>query len=176
MQHVRPSPRPRARSGRARLELRWERFHAIARELPPLFARHWAEIALDRDVVPLDPDWDSYFDLDARGVLHILTARVVAPAAHGAADLVGYVFNLVGGHQHYLSTRFAHTEMFWLDPAYRKGWEPVRMLRENMAGLAERGVVVSTINFKLGFRDGRVGRLLARLGYAATDIVMRKVL
>jgi len=181
------------RSGAARPELtfQWEQFADISRELPPLFHRHWRALALDQDFVPLDPDWDSYFQLALRGVLHVLTARAVVPA--GMADtcgsvvpathratarppLVGYVFNLIGGHQHYASTRFAHTEMFWLDPAYRKGWQPVRMLLENIAGLKARGVEVAVVNIKLHFKDARVGRLLARLGYTATDIVMRKVL
>jgi GNAT superfamily N-acetyltransferase len=169
MQHVRPSPaRPRV-SDPAKLEFRWERFHKIAHELPPLFKRHWEEIALDREFVPLDPDWDSYYANDLRGVLHVLTVR--------AGDtLAGYVFNLVGGHLHYVGTRFAHTEMFWLDPAYRKGWAPVRMLQENIEGLRAREVEISTISFKLGFKNARVGKLLFRLGYEATDIVMRKVL
>ena len=166
---VRPS-----KDARPELTFQWEPFPAISRELPPLFKQHWREIALDQDFVPLDPDWDSYFDLALRGILHVLTAR---SASGGAGNLlVGYVFNLIGGHQHYAGTRFAHTEMFWLDPAYRKGWQPVRMFLENIAGLRAREVEVATINFKLHFKEARVGKLLARLGYAPCDIVMRKVL
>jgi hypothetical protein len=47
-------------------------------------------------------------------------------------------------------------------------------MQENLDGLKERGVQIATINFKLGFQDGRVGKLLARLGYEPADIVMRK--
>ena len=187
MKHVPPQlPSRPKRSDLAQLEFRWEPFHTLVSELPPLFKKHWAEIALDRDFVSLDPDWDSYFDLALRGRLHVLTARgkgvVDFPLSHQSNlslpvnPLRGYVFNLIGGHLHYNSTLFAHTEMFWLDPAYRKGWLPVRMMLENLAGLKERGVEVATINFKLHFKDARVGKLLARLGYEPTDIVMRKVL
>ncbi len=173
MQHVRPSPRLQSRSDPARLEFRWEHFSDISREIAPLWRRHWEEIALDQEFIPLDPDWDSYFDLALRGVLHVLTARTVAVER---SPLVGYIFNLIGGHQHYLGTRFAHTEMFWLDPDWRKGWQPVRMFLENLAGLKAREAEVATINFKLHFKNARVGKLLARLGYEPTDIVMRKVL
>lgn len=152
------------------LTFQWERLPSIARELQPLFERHWSEIALDRELVPLEPNWDDYFELDRRGVLHVLTAR-----NHRGA-LVGYCFNLVGPHLHYVSTRFAHTEMFWLAKRYRKGWRPVRMMATNLAGLKELGAKVATINFKLGFKSGRVGKLLSRLGYRPADIVMRKVL
>lgn len=172
MQHVRPPPKPCARSVPASPDLtfQWERFSALARELPPLFERHWREIALDHEATPLAPDWDSYYDLELRGVLHVLAAR------NAKGSLVGYIFNLIGGHQHYVTTRFAHTEMFWLAPRYRKGWAAVRMFRENLQGLKDREVTVATINFKLHFKDARVGKFLYRLGYRATDIVMRKVL
>lgn len=163
-------PKPLPLSGHARLNFAFERFGNIDKELPPLFRRHWEEIAHDRETIPLDPDWASYYDLDARGRLHILAAR------NAFGQLVGYVFNLVGGHLHYVSTTYAHTEMFWLAPMYRQGWEPVRMFLVNMAGLKERGAVVSTIGFKLEFQQGRVGKLLARLGYRPVDIVCKKVL
>lgn len=188
-QHVHPSPPLPKVSGRAQLDhfpadrnstlrkaspshelvFRWEAFHTISGELLPLFRRHYQEIALDKDVVALDPDWDTYHALDLTGRLHILTAR-------HRGKLVGYVFNLISGHLHYVSTRVAHTEMFWLDPAFRKGWLPVKMFQENLAGLKEREVVISSINFKLHFKDARVGKLLARIGYLPTDIVLRKVL
>jgi hypothetical protein len=167
---VDPATFRKARASKdGRLSFRWESFHKLSPELAPLFKRHWREIALDQKSIPLDPDWDCYFALDMRGILHVLTAR-------SGKTLVGYIFNLVGPHNHYASTRFAHTEMFWLAPEHRKGWQPVRMFLENLAGLKAREVQVATINFKLHFQDARVGKLLARLGYAPTDIVMRKML
>jgi hypothetical protein len=138
-------------------------------DLPPLFERHYQEIARDKDVIPLAPDWDSYYAMDLQGTLHILTAR-------WRGKLVGYIFNIVGWHQHYVTTRYAHTEMFWLHRDFRKGWLPVRFLSENLAGLKAREVKITTICFKLHFQDARVGKLLQRLGYKATDITMRKVL
>jgi hypothetical protein len=172
--HVPAPPKPRRPSVQEPrkspgLTFQWERFSAIARELPPLFERHWQEIALDHDAVPLAPDWDSYYDLELRGILHILTAR-----ADGA--LAGYIFNLIGGHQHYISTRCAHTEMFWLAPRWRRGWQPVTFFLENLRGLKDREVVLSTVNYKWHFQQGRVGRLFARLGYRPTDVVCRKLL
>src|SRR5258708_3980238 len=44
--------------------IKWERFGYFAHELPPLFMRHWKEIALNQDEVPLDPNWDRYFEYD----------------------------------------------------------------------------------------------------------------
>lgn len=139
----------------------------------PLWKKHYDEIALDKHICPLDPDWEFYFAIDNPGLkleLVVLTAR------SQSGKLAGYIFNLVGNHNHYASTRFATSEMFWLHPYFRKGWQPVRMFLENLKALKERRAEIATINFKLHFMDARVGKLLARLGYEPTDIVMRKVL
>lgn len=155
-------------SGRERLSFKWERFERISHELLPLFKKHYAEIAVDRDICPLDPDWDYYAGIDRMGLLRLLTAR----APNG--KLAGYIFNLIGGHNHYKSTRFAVTEMFYLHPHFRKGWQPVKFFIENIRGLESTGADIAVINFKLHFQDGRVGKLLARLGYEACDLVMRR--
>jgi hypothetical protein len=154
---------------RLKLKFKWERFGAIHEELVPLFKRHYDEVALDKDIVPLDPDWNYYFGIDKLGLLQILTARSVLNGR-----LAGYIFNVIGTHNHYKSTRFCNTEMFWLHPTFRKGWQPVRMFKENLKGLEVFGVEIATISFKLNFENGRVGRFLARLGYEPTDIVMRR--
>lgn len=171
MQHVQPSLHRQRRSDRAspKLVFAWEHFRRIAPELKRLWPQHYEEVAVNQDVVPLDPNWDFYYGADEAGILHILTARY-------NGHLAGYVFNLIGPHNHYWSTRFAITEMFWLHPRFRKGWEPVKLFVENIRGLELREAQISTVNFKLGFKSGRVGKLFARLGYVPTDIVMQKVL
>lgn len=171
MQHVRPPPRPQRVSGRAspKLVFAWEHFNKLAPELKTLWVKHYDEIALDQDICPLDPNWDYYYGVDECGILHILTARY-------NGHLAGYIFNLVAGHNHYQSTRFAVSDMFWLHPRFRKGWEPVRMFAENIRGLQLREAKISILNFKLTYKNGRVGKLFQRLGYEPTDLVMRKVL
>ena len=156
-------------SDRERLEFKWERFSKVAPELLPLFKKHYAEIAVDRDICPLDPDWGYYHGIDQAGLLRLLTARSASNR-----KLAGYIFNIVGYHNHYKSTRFAVTEMFYLHPHFRKGWQPVKMFMENLRGLEASGADIATINFKLHFQDARVGKLLARLGYEACDLVMRR--
>jgi len=172
MQHVRPSRAPLKVSaqGSRKLSFQWEKFSAIAREVQPLFRLHYREIALDQAIVPLAPDWDSYYGMEAAGVLHVLTAR------NRKGQLAGYVFNFIGPHQHYITTRFALTDMFFLHPHFRKGWQPVKMFIENRKGLKAREAIVHVVNFKMTYHDGRVGKLFQRLGYAPTDITMRKVL
>ena len=158
------------RSDTAALRFGWASFAKIAKSLLPLWKRHWEEIALDRDTIPLRPHFESYYAYDVQGSLRILAARDAR-----TGELVGYCFNLLGPHLHY-TVKTAHTEMFWLAPEHRRGWNGVRMLFANKRGLRQMGVEIHTISFKIGFEDGRVGKLLQRLGYKPVDIVMKALL
>lgn len=147
------------------LKFQWERFAAIARELPPLFLRHWEEIALNRDSVPLDPNWPEYYRLDIAGVLRCLTVRTES------GTLAGYHFVLIFPHLHYASTLWAQSDMFWLDPAYRAGWWGVKLLSVVRDQLRAAGVKVHFVNIKLHFEAdrGTLAKVLRRLGYRHTE-------
>ena len=171
--HVRPLEKvPQAQVRvHAAPELKWERFMAIAKELPPLFKKHHAEIALNREAIPLDPDWDRYYNADLAGMLRCLTVRV-------RGVLVGYIFVVVSPHLHYASTVFAQTDIFWLDPAWRQGWLGIRMFKQMEETLREWGVKVIYVNAKLHFmaERGTIGKLFERLGYKPTEMLYSKVL
>lgn len=160
-----PLPRP-LENGAPRYK--WEKFSAIVRELLPLWQRHWDEIATSsRTSLPFEPDFTSYYNMEAGGFLHILTVRI-------DGELVGYVFNIIGPYLHSANAKAAHTIMFWLAPEHRHGWTGVRLLRLNRRGLRERGVRLHTINVKVGFKKGRVAKLLARLGYWPDELTLRR--
>lgn len=163
------SPHDTSATVRPDLTSQVEKFHEIARELPPLFERHYREIALDRDSIPLDPDWDRYFMLALNGLLVVRTARF-------DKALVGYIFNLVGPHLHYCSTPHAEIEMFWLDPAYRGSSFAIRWFRDNEATLKELSVKRVGVAVKNGYKDGRVGLIFKRLGYRPIETVWAKVI
>lgn len=154
----------------ANIKFAWGRYHKIADELLPLWQRHWQEIALDKEQLPLRPHFQTYYGLEVVNALRILAARDAR-----TRELVGYCFNLLGPHLHY-SLPHAHTEMFWLAPEYRRGWNGVHMMAANRRGLKQLGIKLHTINFKIGFEDGRVGKVFQRLGYTPTDITMRAFL
>jgi hypothetical protein len=160
---------PTSAAARPELTSQEESFYAIARDLPPLFERHWQELALDKDKFPLEPDWDRYFAMAATGTLRITTARF-------GDVLAGYIFNLVGPHLHYKSAIHAHIEMFWLDPVYRGGAFVLRWFRDNEAMVKKVGAKRLTADEKHHFKDGRVGLIFRRLGYQPIETVWAKVL
>jgi hypothetical protein len=154
--HPLPLHRP---SDPAAPEFGWERFHAIAHELPPLFVEHGREISPD---VPLDIDWDQYYALDVTGVLQVLTARVPT------GQLVGYIFVTVARPLNHKQQLWATATMYWLDPVYRQGWTGVRMFKQLVEGC--RGMKVDNlISVSVAsFSDNRVTKLLQRLGFRPT--------
>lgn len=162
----------RSRRGRALpdgITFQWERLSTIARELPPLFKLHWAELALNKEAIPLEPDWDRYFHYEAAGILYILTVR-------SDTVLIGYAFTLVGPHLHYASTLWGHTEMFWLQPDFRRGTLGIRLIRAVEDGMRAIGVKVHHFPVKLHFLSdrGTIGRLFERLGYKPIETVYGK--
>jgi hypothetical protein len=186
------SPDTSNANARPDLTFQVEKFHEIARELPPLFERHYREIALDQDSIPLDPDWDRYLQMSLAGMLHVMTVRgkgVIKdisgqqtrpnnekPPSYEAGALCGYIFKLVGPHLHYRSTLFANLEMFWLDPAYRGGSFALRWFKANAGMLRDLGVKKVTVETKNGYMDGRVGLIFKRLGYKPIETVWARTL
>ena len=162
----RPLRRKRSDPDPPELTFAWEPFRAFASELPPLFERHWREIALNQDAIPLDPDWDRYFQMDVAGILRCLTVRTATGV------LVGYHFVLVFPHLHYASTLWAQSDIFWLDPVFRRGWWGVRLLGVVRDRLKEAGVKKQQVNIKLHFEAdrGTLERVLRRLGYEPFEL------
>ena len=166
----RQDPKPSARAA-PEIAFAWERFPNIVGELPPLFKRHWQEIALNQDSIPLEPDWPRYYELDLARILHVLTVRV-------SGLLVGYCFVIVHPHLHYASTLFAQTDIYWLDPVFRRGSTGIRMFREVETYLRAGGCKVVYVNVKLHFlkERGTLDKLFRRLGFMPTEMLYSKVL
>lgn len=135
-------------------------------EAEPLLVRHWQEIALHRDLIPLAPDWPAYEALEAAGVLRIFTAR-------DDGRLVGYFACFVRPHLHYCGHLFAVNDVLFLAPEHRRGWAGARLIRFAERCLREDGVTVLAINTK---RHRPFDVLLKRLGFGAAETVYQKVL
>lgn len=136
----------------------------VRAHIAPLWRRHYAEIADHR--IPLDPDWTWYDAMARADRLHVVTVRL-------RGVLIGYLFAIVGPHPHYRSTLFAAFDLFWLDPAHRRGWTGVRLFREAERTLRARGVRKLVSHMKLAHD---VAPIFARLGWDETERVHTKYL
>lgn len=102
-----------------------ERLTDCLEELKPLFVPHYAELALDQDKVPLDPDWAYYYARDAAG-----EALCVVLRDQGA--VCAYFVGFVHMHPHYRTCRTLTMDLFWLHPDYRAG-DSLEQLEGEMA-------------------------------------------
>lgn len=134
-------------------------------EMIPLLQRHWEEIALNKDSVPLDPDWEKYDLIEKAGMFCLVTARE-------AGAMVGYASFTVLGNLHYRSLYLADGDVFWLAPEYRKGTAGIRLLKAAEQILIGMGVNKIVNKTKL---HSDLGPLFEYLGYTAIERVYAKM-
>jgi L-amino acid N-acyltransferase YncA len=89
-----------------------EEYPAFVQEARPLFPAHWAELALDKDEVPLDPNYDEYLQRYQAGQCLIVTARE-------DGTLAGYSVNFVAPGLHYRTCLTLTTDIYWVRPDAR---------------------------------------------------------
>ncbi len=162
MTQLEPAPQPRPRpSDRARPEavFQWEPFGELMAECAPLVRRHWQEVSLFDDKLPLDVDWQMALNLAQAGVLHVLTARK-------NDTLIGYIFNFLLPSL-FCSVPWATVHGFWIDPLYREGRTGIDLFKENEKGMHERGARAISLESltHIAADRGTVGKIFKRLGY-----------
>lgn len=146
-----------------------EPFSGVIREALPLLRRHWQEVALYHDRIPLEPDFDYYYAMERMGRVALITAR-----SHGT--LVGYMMQVVGPGVHYLKTLWSNNVVLWVDPAFR-GRIGLALLIKMEEHLRSRGVTLFEIESKIYKEDDvHLGRILDHRGFRRVAVVHHKVL
>lgn len=126
-----------------------------------LFEAHWQEIAREKDLMVLDPDWPRYEALERNGVL-------LALGAYEDEKLVGYSVGLITPHLHYRALTFYQNDVLFVSPAARHSRLGVRLIEETEAAAQARGAEWFAWHAKKG---STLDRLLDRRGYAVHDII-----
>ena len=141
----------------------WSEFK---KEAAALFVKHWQEVALNHETVPLDIAYDRYDALADAGALHILTVR-----KH--STLIGYHVAIVSGHLHYAGTLHGITDVYWIAPEHRAGRTGLRMFQAVERELKALGVKKLFTATKLHLDQGA---LFEFLGYKPVERLYAKLL
>lgn len=131
-----------------------------------LLQDHWEEIALNKEAIKLNPDWDAYYDLEESGALKIFTAR-------SDGNLIGYFVVLCRKHLHYVDHVFAFNDILYVHKDYRKGLVGAKLMKFAEKCLKEDGVSVVIVNTK---RHKPFDSLLEWLGYSHIENIYSKLL
>lgn len=146
------------------VDIRQEFLDDVWHEASELTRMHWNEIAINKDVVPLLPDYDVYSAMEGAGALRIFVARE-------SGEMVGYFVLFVRRHPHYASTLFAYNDVLYLRPEARRGLAGWRLLDYAETALREDGVRVMVVNTKI---HAPLDSLLSRRGFDLTERVYTK--
>ena len=142
-----------------------ENYDDFRLELMDLVIDHWQDVALNKDTVPLNPNWETYGALCDQGVAHVLTARTEE------GKLVGYSVCLMGPHLRYKDEKWAEGDVFFLHPEHRRGLAGLKMMKAVEEMMKTLGATKIVQKVKL-HRD--VGKIFERLGYNAIERVYVK--
>jgi len=148
------------------MEFAIENLAKVRHEIEPLLEQHWQEIALNKDIIKMNPDWEAYARLDAVNSLRIYTARK-------DDQLMGYFVVLVSKSLHYRDHLFANNDVIFLSKSARKGLTGVKLIKYAIESLAAEGITKLHINTK-AYRPFDV--ILERLKFEAIERVYSLVL
>jgi GNAT superfamily N-acetyltransferase len=110
-----------------------EPFPPFLEEVKPILPLHWEELALDKDEVPLDPQYDLYLQRDAAG-------QVMTVALRDAGVLVGYFVGFVAPGLHYKTCLTLTMDIFYVHPDHRGQAGGVMLFKAVEAEARRRGV------------------------------------
>lgn len=133
-------------------------------EMLPLFPLHYEELALNKDKVPLDPQYNIYLERDARGEVVFVTMR-------DAGELVGYFVGFVAPGLHYRTCLTCTMDIFYVHPSKRNGTAGIRLFRAVEKELKRRGVQRWFVGSKC-HKDASA--LFERLGFDRVEVYYSK--
>ncbi len=100
-------------------------------EMKPLFDLHWEEIALHKDKISLNPDYEKYIEMEAAG--HLTTFVVRKDGA-----VVGYSIFFIAPHPHYKDHIYANNDIVFMLPELRGSTLAVKLLQCSEKVLKEK--------------------------------------
>jgi len=133
-------------------------------EIQHLIKDHWQEIAVNREHIKLNPDWDAYETLEKKNKLKIFTARE-------NNVLVGYFVVIIDFNIHYKDHLFAINDVLYLSKKHRKGFTGIKLVRFAENCLKADGVSVITVNSKA---HRPFNKLLEYMRYNMIETVYQK--
>jgi len=133
-------------------------------EIKVLFKEHWDEVA--DPLIPLNPDYDKYLEMDKAGITHTVTARE-------DGKIIGYHVSFIMPHLHYKQSKTCFTDIYFISKEHRKGFVGIRLFKFLEQSLREKNVQRIYMGTKLKLD---IGPVLERLGYKPIERSYTKII
>lgn len=135
-------------------------------DLEHIFKEHWDEIAKNKQLMQLKPDYDSYIRLDEIGKLLVLYAYV-------GEEVIGYSYNILNYHLHYSDLLVSFNDLLYIRPDYRKGTTGLRLMKETEIEAKKMGAHLMIWHAK---ENTSLSTILTKKNYKVQDITFSKEL
>jgi len=136
----------------------------IKSELEPIIKLHWEQIALNKDKIKLNPDWNQYKLLEDAGILKLYTVR-------DGTELVGYFCVVMAMGLHYADHVMAACDVLYVKPDKRAGLTGYKLIAFVEKELKKLNVSVLAINTKV---HAPFDKLMERMNYKCTERLYQK--
>jgi GNAT superfamily N-acetyltransferase len=91
-----------------------ESFEELVEDIKPLLPLHWEELALHKETIPLEPDFEFYRAAYEAGILKFFTGRM------DDGSLIAYaIYAIRPKHAHYQTTCWAVSDIVFVHPDHR---------------------------------------------------------
>ena len=142
-----------------------------------LWVAHYREIAVNPEVMKLNPDWRKYYLLEEQDQLACLGARRFG-------ELIGYSVNFVTSHLHYCEMKFMENDVLYLTDEERRGGTGAMLIDATieLARSLECEMITfhakpnTALAYMLGGFHVDTDQERQSLGFEVQDIVFSKVL
>ncbi|WP_242176575.1 GNAT family N-acetyltransferase [Pseudomonas sp. MONT-RG-20F-20-E-7-02] len=128
-------------------------------ELKPMFPLHFAELALNQDKVPLDPQYEIYLERERRG-------EVMFHVVREEGQIIGYFVGFVAPGLHYQTCLTLILDIFWIHPGHRGNAAGYKLFKSVEADAKARGVQRMFVGSKVHLD---ASWLFERLGYEKVE-------
>lgn len=133
-------------------------------ELKPVLPLHYEELALHKEHVPLDPQYDVYLAREREGQLLFVVLR-------DAGKMVGYFIGFIAPGLHYKTCLTCQMDIFYVHPDHRGNGGGAQLFTFVEAELKRRAVQRVFVGSKC-HKDA--SWLFERLGYDMVEIYYSK--
>lgn len=132
-------------------------------ESAELLIEHREELATDKAIMVLKPDFERYLALEDAGVLMVI-------AAYRGPRMVGYSVNLVTNNLHYADLVMCQNDVLFLTKSERKGTAGLRLIRETQRRGKAAGAKVMLWHAKPGTN---LDKLMPRMSGTVQDVIWK---
>jgi len=134
--------------------------------LSEMLEDHWDEVAKNKHLMVLKPDWERYQLLEDTGRLLTLFAFV-------NDKVVGYSCNIITPHLHYADLICSYNDVLFISKDYRASSLGLRLIRETEAESAKAGAKLMLWHAK---QDSALDKILPRMKCKVQEIMYSKEL